>query len=442
MTSRSSSLRAIGLAALLWMGMGAVALAQAREVTLDEVLAYAEGHAPSLLRARAHLEEGEAARAGASPLLRDGLSITLGAGPRIQDDGQGDYDMLIGVSQPLEVGGQRGTRLDAADRLMAQRDAELESIRWQVHCEIHLAYHRALHDHARIQSEDRWITLGQQVVRIATARAQVGEGAPIERVIAEAELARARQRRLVAQADYQSAIFTLAEISGWNPAEPPEPTGGLDAPDDLPDDDRLIAVALDHHPMIRALDASAAAARAVVVRADRDAIPTISLGVQLSREGSAGSPANYIGLLMLGVALPVWQQNTEERAMASAALSIAEAESTALRSSIGARVRRAASTVRLTAQRLRLYEHDVLPGFGTSLDGLTRAYEVGEIDLATLSAGRQTLLAVQVDALDAYTEYHDALAELETQLGTEIDMQERDDASPSASTSDGSGGAP
>ena len=91
--------------------------------------------------------------------------------------------------------------------------------------------------------------------------------------------------------------------------------------------------------------------------------------------------------------------------------------------------------MRLSAERLRIYEQDVVPGFETALSGLSQAYQVGEIDLAMLSAGRQTFLAMQVEALAAYTEYHDALAELETELGTEIDAEEHAPSLESASPS-------
>ena len=423
MTSRSSCLRAIVLVGVTWFRSEGHAQASP-ETSLEDVLAYAEAHAPLLLTARARIEEGVAAQTGAAPLLRDGLQLTIGGGPRIQDDGQGDVDLLVAVTQPIEIGGQRGTRMDAADRLRTQRDAELEAVRWQVHREIHLAYHHALHDRARVQSEDGWIVLAQEVLRIATERANVGEGAALERVIASAELAQARQRRLVAEADFQSAVLTLAEVSGWDAATPPHPAGNLDAPELLPTDAQLIRLALEHHPQIRALGASMDTARADLVREERDAIPTLQVGLQFSREGSAGSPANYIGMLVLGVSIPFWQQNTEARARAEAAMAVAQSQIDALHAAIDARVRRAASTVRLSAQRLRVFETDVLPGFQTSLAGLTRAYEVGEIDLATLNAGRQTLHSVQADALDAYTAYHDALAELETEVGTEIDTQE------------------
>ncbi len=416
----SSCVRASVLAGMAWVG-ASTARAQPREASLEEILTYAESHAPLLREARARLEEGEAARRGAAPLLSHGLSVTVGAGPRFQSDGQGDFDLVVAVSQPIEVAGERGTRMDAADRLMAQREAELAAVEWQVHREIHLAYHHGIHDRVRVETEERWIQLAEEVVRIATSRARIGEGANIERVIATAELARARQRRFVALTEYQSAILTLAEVAGWDPTRPPAPIGNLDAPHELPSDARLLATALDHQPLVRAALARVETARAELTRADRAAFPTIDLGVQLSREGSAGSPANYIGLLVLGVTLPVWQQNTDARARASAALAIAEAEEEAVRAVVQARVLRAASTVRLAAERLHLYERDVVPGWEEALSGLTQAYEIGEIDLAALSTGRRSFLEVQSDAIDAYTAYHDALGQLETELGAEID---------------------
>ena len=433
MTKRSSR-GALWLLAMSWISWGR-ARAQEREVALDDVLAFAEAHAPLMVEARARLEEGEAARIGASPLLTSGLSVTVGAGPRFQEDGQGDVDFIAALSQSIEVAGERGTRLDAADRLASQRDAELEAVRWQVHRQIHLAYHHGIHDRARVESEARWIALGEEVLRIATERAAAGEGPPVERVIAQAELARARQRQLVALAGYRQAVLTLAEVSGWDPQSPPAPVGQLHAPDSVPEDAQLLEIALAGQPLLRAAAAAVATARANLAREDRGALPALDLGLQFSREGSAGSPANYIGILFVGVSLPVWQQNTRARAAAEAALSIAEAQEAALRAAIQARVLRAASTVRLSAERLRIYEQDVVPGFETALSGLSQAYQVGEIDLAMLSAGRQTFLAMQVEALAAYTEYHDALAELETELGTEIDAEEHAPSLESASPS-------
>lgn len=429
MKFRSACLRASVLAGLAWASTGA-AHAQPEEASLDEILTYAETHAPLLLEARARLEEGVAAQRGASPLLRDGLAVTLAGGPRFLDGGPSDYDVLVALSQPIELAGERGTRMDAADRLMAQREAELEEVQWQVHREIHVAYHHGIHDRVRVETEELWIQLAEEVLRIATARAAVGEAPDVERVIALAEVARARQRRLVALTEYETAILTLAEVAGWDPTRPPAPIGDLDEPHELPADAQLLALALEHQPRVRAAAAAVATARAELAREDRRAFPTLDVGLQFSREGSAGSPSNFIGLLVLGVSLPIWQQNTAARADASAALSVAEAEEQAVRAVVQARVLRVASTVRRAAERLRLYERDVLPGFQEALTGLTQAYEIGEIDLAMLSEGRRSFLEVQSDAIDAYVAYHDALGQLETELGAEVDTAERDHVAP------------
>lgn len=443
MTPKTWRLRAWVLVGISWM-LAARVQAQERQVSLDALLAHAEDHAPQMIEARARLSEGEAARTGASPLLRDGLQVAFGIGPRLQEvqsAGPNDWDLQFNMTQPIEVASERGARLDAADRLSEQRESELEAVRWDVHRQIHLAYHQALQRRARIAAADRWIEQASEVLRIATSRSQVGEGADIERVIAQAELARAQQQRLGARSDFQAAILLLAEVTGWDPSDPPVPTGELDAPDALPDDASLVAMAMEHQPLIAAAAAAAATARADVTREDREAFPTLDIGLSVAREGAAGSPANWIALGWLGVTLPFWDQNTQARAEASAAQTVAEADEAALRSRLRARVLGFAAQVRLLAERLRTYQQEVMPGFDASVAGLTQAYQIGEIDLATLSAGRQTLLSMQIESLEAYTEYHTALAELEMVLGAEIDLHEsasaRSEASPSTSSSSG-----
>ena len=88
------------------------------------------------------------------------------------------------------------------------------------------------------------------------------------------------------------------------------PAGELGAPAALPADPELVALAVAESPLVRSLGAAVAERRALVELADREAIPTLSVGLSFAREGAAGSPASYIGLATLGVAIPVWDANT------------------------------------------------------------------------------------------------------------------------------------
>lgn len=414
--------RRAGLGVLVWSLVGASSsVSRAQEpVPLQAVLEHADAHAPLLITARARLEEGAAARRGAERLLSDPLYVELGGGPRIADGTGSDFDLVVALSQPVEVGGERAVRMDAADRLSDRRGAEFEAIRWQVHREIHFAFHRAIEARARLEAERGWLAFTERLFEIAHGRESAGDVGPLELAVAEAELAGVRQRFVEAEARSLDARLAIAEIAGWSASSPPVPLGGLDAPGAMPDVDELLTRAQAENPLFRALEAAVAEERALAQLADREAIPTLDVGLTFAREGSAGSPANYIGMLVLGVAIPVWNPNSAEREAARARVSVAEAELEALRSAIDARVRRAAASVLAAAERVRIFQDDVLPGFERNLSLLEHAFELGELDALEVGTATRRLLEVQANALDAFAEYHRALAALEAEVGAEV----------------------
>lgn len=328
--------------------------------------------------------------------------------------------MIVALTQPIEVAGERGLRVQAADRLASRRDAEMVAIRWQVHREIHFAFHEAIEARVRLEAEGAWLEFTERLSEIARGREAAGDVGPLELALATAELAAARQRYVDAQARFLDARLAVAEIAGWPATRPPMPLGGLDAPGPAPDVEVLVRRAADEHPMLHALAAAVAEERARAALADREAIPTLDLGLTFAREGSAGSPANYIGMLTLGVAVPLWNPNRTEREAARARISIAEAELEALASTVEARVRRAASAVTAAAERVRIFRDEVLPGFERNLALLRAAFELGQLDALEVGTATRRFLEVQANALDAFAEYHRALAELEAVVGAEV----------------------
>lgn len=433
-----------------WLGVAFVSLISSplsaqSAVSLETVLAHADAHAPLLVRVRARVEEGAAAHVGAERLLSDPLSVEAGAGPRVPETGSPDYDFLISITQPLEVGGERGLRIAAADALTNRREAELEAARWQVHRDVHLAYHEAIVARVQLETETRLLEFAESLAQIARRRVEAGDIGALELAMAIAELAGARQGYVQATARLADARLALAEISGWPASDPPSPVGDLDSPASLPPDAALVARALGEHPLVHALQAAVAEADARVDLEDREAVPTLDVGLSFAREGSAGSPANYIGLLFLGVAIPLWDANSEARAMARAELSVAEAELDALRGAIEARVLRAASAVRAASERVRIFQTDVLPGFEHNIVLLQQAFMLGELDALEVGTATRRLLDVQTNALDAFAGYHRALAELEAQVGGEVvedaghEHHPADASDPLAASTDGRG---
>lgn len=394
-------------------------LAQER-VSLEAILQHADTHAPAIVVAEARRDEADAERRGAERLLSDPLRVEIAGGPRFAEATGEDFDLLLSITQPIEVAGERGARLDAAAALGARRDAELEAVRWQVHREVHFAFHEAIEARVRTESAERRHGLATRLAEIARARHGAGEIPELELAVVLAELASANEDLVRTRGAYEEARLLLAELAGWPATSPPVPLGDLDQPATVESDEALLDRAHTGHPLLRALDRAVSEREARVRVADVEAAPTLDLGLSFAREGSAGSPANYIGLLVAGVAIPLWDANGEARWAARASLAIAEAERDSLRGIVDARVLRAAVTLRTARARIEIHQRDVLPALERTVALLARAFELGEIDALEVAGATRRLLEAQASALEAFASYHHALAELEAEVGSEV----------------------
>ncbi len=390
------------------------------DVSLGGILAYADQHSPVLTVARSTRSRAEAARVAASILLPTNPEVSVAAGPRFGVSGTG-VDVDVTLMQQLQIAGERGLRMDAADRLRDLTDAEIERMRWMVHCDVHAAFHRALVEQERMRLAERVVDFQQEVLRVVERQISAGETAPLTLRLAQAEVAQAEQVLVGAQQALLASRIRLAQLSGWPAANPPMPIGAVDHPRDPPPFDRLSAVARQRLPSLRAGEARIREAEARAVLADREASPRPSVGVQYRREGNPTSEGAYdIVMGVVSIPIPSFQLNQGERARARADVSVAEAELDAVQRLLDGQIAEARSEVVAAAARTRAYGTEILPRFEENLTLLRRSFELGEIDILALSTGRERFLRIQSDALLAQQDYFVALSGLERVVGVDL----------------------
>lgn len=389
-------------------------------VSLGGMLAYADLHSPVLTVARSTRSRAEAARAAAAPLLPGNPELTVAAGPRFGADGTG-LELDVALMQQVQVAGERGLRLDAAARLRELTDAEIEQVRWLVHCDVHATFHRALVEQERVRLGERVMVFQQEVLRVVDRQISAGEAAPLSLRLAQAEFAQAQQVLLAAQQAFLASRLRLAQLVGWPDSAPPLPGGSLDVARDPPASEQLVAVARERLPSLRAGTARIREAQARVELADREVWARPSLGVQYRREGDSGrAGATDIVMGVVSLPVPIFQTNQGERAYARADRIVADAELAAAASLLASEIAQARSEVVAAAQRTRAYGTEILPRFEENLTLLRRSFELGEIDLMALSTGRERFLRIQSDALAAHLDYFTALAALERVVGVDL----------------------
>jgi len=389
-------------------------------VSLGGILAFADQRSPLLAVARSTRSRAEAARVAASTLLPSNPELTVAVGPRFGRGGHGT-DVDVTLVQELELAGERGTRKRAAESLRELTDAEIEQIRWTVHCDVHAAFHRALVEQDRARLAERVVEFQREVLRVVERQIAAGETAPLTLRLAQAEVAQAEQVLVGARQAFLAWRIRLAQLAGWPVASPPMPAGTVDAPRDPPPLERLNAVARERLPSLRASAARVREARARVAAADREAWPRPSVGVQYQREGSPANEGSYdIVMGIVSLPIPSFQSNQGPRAEARAEATVAAARLAAERQLLDGQIAEARSEVVAAAARTRAYGSEILPRFEENLTLLRRSFELGEIDLLALSTGRERFMRIQSDALLAQQDYFVALAGLERVVGVDL----------------------
>lgn len=399
-------------------------------VELAGLFAYADVHSPVLLVARSTRSRAEAERTAARIRLPTNPEISVAIGPRIARTGVG-LSAQVGLSQELEIAGERGLRIDAADRRIDLSDAEIERVRWMVHCDVHASFHRVLLARERAALAAKTLDFQAGVLSTVERRVEVGEAGALELRLAQAEVAQARQNQVAVEQAHYAARIELAQLSGWPVEDPPEPIGQLEDPEDPPTTEDLLAMALDQFPDLRIHQASIREAQAREKLARREVSPNPTIGVQYEREGNPAGDVTYdVVRGSVSIPIPSFQVNQGARARAQADVTVAESELRASYTLLDGRVAGARAAVVAAAERVRSYGQEILPHFEEDLALLNRSFELGEIDLLALSMGRERFLAIQNEALDAQLEYFVALAELERTVGTELRPDDHAEDSP------------
>jgi len=390
------------------------------EVSLEGILAFADRRSPVLTVARSTRSRAEAARVGASLRLPTNPEVSVAVGPRIGVSGTG-VDVDVSLMQQIQIAGERGARLDAANALRDLTEAEIEVIRWAVHCDVHAAFHRAIVDQERMRLAERVVSFQREVSRVVDRQIAAGEASPLALRLARAEVAQAEQVLVAAQQAFFASRVRLAQLSGWPVDAPPMPVGAAGSPADPPPLDRLREVAQARLPSLRANATRIREAEARSTLADREAWPRPSLGVQYRREGNPSAEGAYdVVMGVVSIPIPSFQRNQGDRARARADVTVAEAELEASRRLLDGELAAARSEVAAAAARARAYGTEILPLFEESLALLQRSFELGEIDLLALAIGRERLLRIQSDALGAQQDYFVALARLERVVGVDL----------------------
>lgn len=396
---------ALGLAAVLLCPRPAAA----QELSLEEALALARQRAPAILEATGRISEAEGRVAGASPLLRENPTLEVEAGPRTSADGSRDTQLAVGLSQPLELGGKRGRRLEAARAALTGATARSQDAQRQVLESVAEAFLRTLHARERLRLTQAAEAASRDILQSVQRRFDTGDVPVIDVNVARVAHTRARVDVADAEAEEAALRAELRVLLGLSEDAPFGVRGALGA---LATADVTPPSPAPERPDIAALAAELEEARAEQRLGQSARWPDLAVGARYEDEGDES-----VVLGTLALSLPVFARGQEARVSGAARVRRLEGALEAARRA--ARVQVEAARLRYDKRRsaLELLEREALPLLEENEALALKSYSAGELELAGFLLVRREVLEARAAHLDTLLRTALARVHLAVQIG-------------------------
>ena len=188
--------------------LAATSLASASTLTLDQALQTAFAGNPDLAAAQWEIgiAEGDRKQAGLIP----NPEVSWEA----EDTRRESRTTTVMLSQPIELGGKRGARIDVASRAQDAAGIELERKRNTLRADVIQAFNNAQTAQQRLQLSRQSLQLAEHGLRVAQGRIEAGKSSPVEGTRAHVQLSEVRLELSRAERDGANAYQQLAQVMG------------------------------------------------------------------------------------------------------------------------------------------------------------------------------------------------------------------------------------
>jgi cobalt-zinc-cadmium efflux system outer membrane protein len=319
----------------------------------------------------------------------------------------------VQVAIPLELGGKRSARIDAANAESRLASADLFAARLRVQAEVVAAFNEAFLAEKRLELAIHISATARQSSNSAKSRVLAGKVSPVEETRARVAEANLQLEVIQARREFEAARITLALLCGIDRSA----VSALAAPDiALPaaPDPGVMADRLGSAPsMLRAtaeLDWRTATAR--LERAKR--YPDLSLIVGQKRDGIAAERQLVLGL---SIPLPLFDQNKGAILEAERRIDKSKAELEGGRQRLQAGIEQGANRLTAALEQERVIREDVLPGSQSAFAAAGKGFDAGKFSFLEVLDAQRTYFQAQAQHLRAISEAHRAAADLATLTG-------------------------
>lgn len=345
---------------------------------------------------------------------------------------KGERETSIGFSLPLEISGQRRSRIDLARVELEAVEAEIADRERRLVAEVRAAFAETLALIRELEITEGINNLDTQTARIVEARVTEGESAPIELNLLRVEVDRLKSRRALVEGRLQAAMLRLKTLAGIPINEPLRVREDLTAPPFVNPPASIEAaldIALRSRPDLRLARLLEKAAEAGLQLARAQSRPDVIAFTKYSSVRSTfdDTPVGVLRdkdkLLTFGVSinLPFFNRNQGAKAEATAAIIQARRRREFVEQLIRAEVASAYARFEAAQSAIAVFEQGVLTRSSQNVQSIRAAYQLGAFRLTELLVEQRRMLDSEREFIEALAERYRSLADLLSAIAAPID---------------------
>ena len=325
--------------------------------------------------------------------------------------------LTVGI--PLEIGGQRGRRVDVANAEVSVTEAAIEAVSRQIRRRVREAFFNVALAHGLTLQRGNALELATRLRDIAQARLDSGDVPQLEVFQAELEVARAQTQIEVARAQELAASNELSvllnEPAGtmWDLGNAMEMLPPAIA---LPD---LIQRASASNAQLQTLlrELTAEQARHSLLRAER--VP--DLGLEAGVDFNSSPDFRRGARAAVSIDVPIFTRNQGELAQSEAQQLVLEASVTATRSAVAGGVGTAFYEYSARQREVTLQRDTLLPAVQRIESLAEESYREGRESILFVLGAQRDVQQIQIDYLRSLSSLQAAFAALEEIVGAPLE---------------------
>lgn len=381
--------------------------ASAQSMSLTEALRKSLEANPDLAAARQEIGIAEGARKQAGLLPNPELSYEM------EDTRRDSSTTTVMLSQPLELGGKRGARVEVATFGQTIAQLELDRRVNGLRADVIQAFFAALRAQTGLDLAKQSLELTNRGLRIVDGRVRAGKSSPVEATRAEVQLAEAKLLVRRAETEKTTAYQQLAQVMG----SPVTTFDRLDSPNlspGLPPQlDELLAK-LGQTAEMRQASAQIDQSDASVGSEKAQRIPNLTVSVGSQYDRSVRERVNVVGL---SVPLPLFDRNQGNILSASRRSDQARDQRNATELRLRTETQTALNQWSNAMQEVESYDKTILPSAQKAVDTATRGFEMGKFGFIEVLDAQRTLIVARGQYLESLAAATNARAMVERVYG-------------------------